>query len=103
MPDARAPIRPSLFYKQSCPPCRQLSRVAVALSLGHVRRVPLASEEAAVLYHDYPQHRGQLMLRDGDEVRFGLAVLRALPRAVVRTWWRAARRAGRTLRAGGGA
>jgi len=96
-------IRPSLFYKDSCPPCRQLSRVAVTLSLGHVRRVPLSSEEANVLYQDYPDRRGQLMLRDGDDVRFGLAVLRALPRAVVRTWWRAARRAARVLQPGGGA
>ncbi len=88
-----AGIRPALFYKSTCPPCRQLSRVAVALSLGLVRRVPLSSPQAEALYARYPEHRGQLMLDDGGEVHFGLGVLRRLPQAVVRTAGRALRHA----------
>ena len=84
-------IRPSLFYKNSCPPCRQLSRVALVLSLGHIRRVPLDSSEAEVIYAQYPARRGQLMLRHGERVWFGLDVLRAIPMAVLRTWVRAVR------------
>jgi predicted DCC family thiol-disulfide oxidoreductase YuxK len=87
---AASAIRPSLFYKATCPPCRQLSRVAVGLSLGHIRRVPLESDEARALYDRYPEHRGQLMLRHGDRVWFGLDVLKAVPGAVLRTWRRAA-------------
>lgn len=79
-------IRPSLFYKNTCPPCRQLSRVALVLSVGHIRRVPLDSAEADIIYAEYPDKRGQLMLRHGARVWFGLDVLRAIPAAVVRTW-----------------
>ena len=82
-------VRPSLFYKNTCPPCRQLSRVALVLSLGHIRRVPLDSAEAEVIYAEFPDKRGQLMLRHGARVWFGLDVLRAIPMAVVRTWLRA--------------
>lgn len=82
-------VRPSLFYKNTCPPCRQLSRVALVLSLGHIRRVPLDSAEAEVIYAEYRDKRGQLMLRHGARVWFGLDVLRAIPMAVVRTWLRA--------------
>src|SRR4051812_20610176 len=84
-------IRPSLFYKKGCPPCRQLSRVALVLSLGHIRRVPLDSAEAEAIYAGYPDKRGQLMLRHGARLWFGLDVLRAIPMAVVRTWLRALR------------
>lgn len=93
MTELTSSIRPSLFYKATCPPCRQLSRVAVALSLGLVRRMPLSSEQAEQIYASHPQHRGQLMLRDGTEVYFGLRVLRRLPHAVVRTAIRAIRHA----------
>jgi predicted DCC family thiol-disulfide oxidoreductase YuxK len=82
-------IRPSLFYKDTCPPCRQLSRVALVLSLGHVRRVPIRSEEAEAFYASYPEQRGRLVLRHGADVWFGLDVLKAIPGAVLRTWGRA--------------
>src|SRR5690348_10875340 len=89
--EARVAVRPSLFYKDTCPPCRRLSRIAVALSLGHLRRVPLRSEEAKALYARYPDNRGKLMMRHGEDVWFGLDVLKAIPGAVMRTWGRAVR------------
>jgi hypothetical protein len=75
--------RARLFYDDTCPPCRKLSRLAVVLALGTVRRVPLGSAEAARLHADHPQWAGQLLLlrptRRGDRAHLGLRVFAALP------------------------
>jgi hypothetical protein len=81
---------PALFYKESCPPCRIMSRLAVILALGLIRRIPLDSREAAELYALYPGHEGQLVLVDGSRVSFQRMVYAALPVCVVRRLMRAA-------------
>jgi hypothetical protein len=86
---AREAIRPSLFYKDWCWPCRRLSWVALLLSLGHVRRVPMSSAEAAAFYAQYPHQRGRLVLIHGPQSWFGANALKAIPWVVLKTWARA--------------
>ncbi|MEO1087725.1 MAG: hypothetical protein AAFY88_26120 [Acidobacteriota bacterium] len=75
--------RPTLFFKPTCPPCGWMSKLAVVLSLGVIRRVPIDSEEAAVIYRDHPGRDGQLMLREGRRVTFQRRVFAAVPRIIV--------------------
>lgn len=79
--------RRRLFYKSYCAPCRFLSRLAVILSLGAIRRVPLGSAEAAALHGEHPEWRGQLLMLDRDGVRIGPQVFRAVPLAVLSVYW----------------
>jgi hypothetical protein len=78
--------RPALFYKHDCPPCQWMSRLAVILSLGVIRRVPLDSAEAKELYRKFPEHEGQLVLIGVGRPVFGRMVFAALPRTVLVTW-----------------
>ena len=71
--------RPTLFYKPTCPPCRWMSKAAVVLSMGVIRRVPISSEEAAVIYREHPGREGQLMLRQGRRVSFQRRVFAEVP------------------------
>lgn len=80
--------RPTLTYKPTCPPCRWMSRLAGVLSLGVVRRVPVEGAEAEALYDRYPDHRGELVLRDGDDTWFQRRVFLAIPLVISRTWMR---------------
>ena len=81
--------RPRLLYRDTCPPCRALSWLALGLSLGTVRRVPLRSDEAAELYRRFPERRGQLVLAYGDRVAFGRWAVLGAPAMVLRAWWAA--------------
>lgn len=76
-------IRRHVFYRETCPPCRLLSRLAVLFSLGAIRRVPLGSGEAAALHVEHPEWRGQLLMLDGDAVYLGPRVCRAVPMAIL--------------------
>jgi hypothetical protein len=75
--------RPTLFYKNTCGPCGWMSRLAVVLSLGVIRRQPIDSAAAKALYARYPEHDGQLVLADGDRVTFGRRVFAEVPRVIV--------------------
>jgi hypothetical protein len=81
-------IRPALFFKETCPPCQWMSKLAVALSLGTIRRVPLGSDEARDLYARYPEHDGQLVLIERHHTTFGRLVFAAVPRVIITTWVR---------------
>jgi hypothetical protein len=96
-PAPAAVAQARLFFKETCPPCRALSRLAVAFSLGTMRRVPLGSEEAGALHRRHPHWRGQLLLIDGDRVHLGPEVFRAVPGVIARACWRGLRRAVRGL------
>jgi hypothetical protein len=76
-----------LFYQERCPPCRFLSRLVVILAAGAIRRVPLDSVEAAALYRERPEWRGELLMTGGGRVWTGTAVFQAVPRAVLAAWW----------------
>jgi predicted DCC family thiol-disulfide oxidoreductase YuxK len=78
--------RPHLFFDGHCPPCQWMSRLAVRLSLGTIRRVPLESAAAQRLYDRYPQARGQLVLLYRDHMYFGRPVFAALPPVVLGHW-----------------
>ncbi|MDP9611075.1 hypothetical protein JOF35_003352 [Streptomyces demainii] len=77
------PSGPVLFYKATCPPCRSLSRLAVIVSLGVIRRVPIGSDAGRALYARYPGHEGQLILLETRRVTFGRRVFAAVPRVIV--------------------
>ena len=76
-------IRRDVFYKEACPPCRLLSRLAVFLSFGAIRRVALESSEAAALHETHPEWRGQLLMLDGDAVHLGARVFGAVPLTIL--------------------
>jgi hypothetical protein len=75
--------RRDVFYQETCPPCRVLSRLAVLLALGAIRRVPLGSDEAAALHEEHPEWRGQLLMLDGETVHLGPRVFRAVPLTIL--------------------
>ena len=76
-----------LFYKNTCPPCRWMSKLAVILSLGTIRRVPIQGTEAATFYKNYPAHEGQLVLIQGHHITFGRKVFAGVPKCIVTAWW----------------
>lgn len=79
---------PRLFYKDSCPPCRWMSKLAVVLSCGTIRRIAISSIEARALYAIYPQHAGQLLLIEGSRLTAGRLVFAAVPATIVRAVFR---------------
>ncbi|MGB7922610.1 MAG: hypothetical protein WCF57_05140 [Pyrinomonadaceae bacterium] len=79
--------RANLFYKSTCPPCRWMSRLAVILSFGIIRRTPVSSAEAKALYQQYPEHDGQLILTYPHGVAFGRMVFAAVPLVVLKGGW----------------
>lgn len=83
-PSAR---RPKLFYKSTCPPCCWMSRLAVILSFGIIRRVAISSAEAKTLYRQYPEHEGELVLIHPHGVTFGRKVFAAVPLVVLTGGW----------------
>lgn len=85
--------RRELFYRETCPACRGLARLAELLALGAVRRVALGSDEGRELHERHPEWRGQPLLIDGDHVALGPRVLRALPRVVAAVYAERLRRA----------
>ncbi|RKH56652.1 hypothetical protein [Corallococcus llansteffanensis] len=72
--------RPVLLYRGSCPKCRLLSRLAVLAALGSLRRIPIGSDEADLLYRRHPGTEGQLALFHGDRLATGPGVI---PRALL--------------------
>jgi hypothetical protein len=68
-------MRPTLLYRATCGKCRVLSAAAVALTLGLVRRVPLASPEALGLYERHRVRPGKLALVTGRGMRTGWRVV----------------------------
>ena len=85
--DGMARRRPHLFFDGHCPPCRWMSRLAVRLSLGSIRRVPLDSADARALYEAYPHARGQIVLLYRHHMSFGRPVFAALPLVVLTHWF----------------
>lgn len=53
---------PLLIYRDTCPKCRFLSRLAVMLSLGSIERVSLVSARAQGLTQEHPEIEGKLTL-----------------------------------------
>jgi predicted DCC family thiol-disulfide oxidoreductase YuxK len=84
------PARFRLLYNASCPPCRTLSRLAVAMSLGAIRRVALDAPETVALRARHPAWRSELLLIDDVTGRawIGPAVFAAVPRAILAALWR---------------
>lgn len=80
-PGSRA--RFTLVYDAGCPPCRTLSRLAVVLSLGTIRRVAGETPQAAALRARHAARRGELLLTDGARAWTGPAVFAAVPRAIL--------------------
>jgi hypothetical protein len=83
----RSARRPKLFYKSTCPPCCWMSRLAVILSFGIIRRLAISSAEAKTLYRQYPEHEGQLVLVHPHGVTFGRKVFAAVPLVVITGGW----------------
>ncbi|MGH1386567.1 hypothetical protein [Kordia sp.] len=83
----KRPIRARLFYKSTCPPCKWMSKLATILSLGTIKRISIYGEEAETLYQQYPDHRGQLVLKVGKKVTFGRSVFAEVPRCIVMAWF----------------
>lgn len=83
-----------LFFKRQCPPCVVLSRLAVVLSLGAVRRVPLDAAQARDFYAQHPALEGMPVLVHGGRVAAGPAVFLALPRVVAARAWQRLRALG---------
>lgn len=79
--------RPLLLYAGSCPKCRFLSWLVVALSLGVVRRVPLERPEWKRFYEvDHPEARGYpVLFRRGRPV-LGARVFWMVPVVLIETW-----------------
>jgi len=86
--------RAALFFKRQCPPCAFVSRLAVVLSLGVIRRVPLDSAQARDFYAQYPALEGMPVLVHGARVVAGPAVFLAIPRVVAVRWWQRLRALG---------
>jgi hypothetical protein len=63
--------RPALLYRATCPKCRLLSGMIVALSCGWVRRVPVVAPEAMQLYARFGQPAGRLALLYHGDFRTG--------------------------------
>jgi len=80
-------LRPTLFYKSTCPPCRWMSRLSVVLSLGIFRRIAINSAEAKELYSRYPDQRGKLVLIHPYGVTFGRKVFAVTPFAILMVAW----------------
>lgn len=85
-PAPSADRRPVIVFKAGCPPCQWMSRLAVILSVGAIRRVALEAEEAQRLYARHPQATGQIVLLYRDRMSFGRPVFAALPGVVLRHW-----------------
>jgi len=79
-------VKPTLYYKPTCPPCRWMSALAEILALYQLRRVPVTGAEARAVYDRYPEHRGQLVLIAGPRVWFQRAVFAAVPFIIVMAW-----------------
>lgn len=68
---AETSARPLLLYRATCPKCRLLSALVVAVSLGWVLRVPAQSSYAARLYARFGQSPGGLALIYGGAYHAG--------------------------------
>jgi len=72
-----------LFYRATCPRCRWLSRVALVLALGRIRRVPLGSPEAEALVREGRLPRGKLAFVGRGGTGLGWGVVPAMAAAVL--------------------
>lgn len=68
---------PVLVYRGTCPKCRMLSRLAVLLSAGSLRRVPLDAPEAELLHSLYPDSQGRIAVFGHGIVAYGGKALSA--------------------------
>jgi predicted DCC family thiol-disulfide oxidoreductase YuxK len=84
------PARFRLLFNANCPPCRTLSRLAVAMSLGAIRSVALDAPETTALRERHPAWHGELLLADDATGRawIGPSVFAAVPRAILAALWR---------------
>lgn len=78
--------RAILLYRGTCPKCRFLSRLAVALSAGTLRRIPIDSDAATALYRRIPQSDGRLALFSASGVTTGWRVVPAGVRVLLSAW-----------------
>ncbi|HVS00366.1 MAG TPA: hypothetical protein VMW27_27315 [Thermoanaerobaculia bacterium] len=83
--------RPLLYYSETCPRCRLLSRIVGWLSLDTLRRVPMDYWEAVDFYRENPRYAGKLVLFHDRGVTVGGGVFLAVPWLIVKTWLGAAR------------
>lgn len=74
-----------LFYRATCPRCRVLSRVALVLALGRIRRVPLDSPEADVLVREGRLPRGKLAFVGRGGTGLGWGVVPVMAAALLTT------------------
>lgn len=81
-----AASRPLLLYRATCPRCRRLSRMVVALSGGAIQRIANDSDEARAIYaaHDAPV--GKLALRYRGRWHVGRRVFAVTWAAIARAW-----------------
>ncbi len=82
--------RPVLLYRQTCWKCRLLSRVALGLSLGGVKLIPLESKLADDLYDRVPESRGKAVLIYRDQVNYGIGMCLWFPLVSFHYWIREA-------------
>ena len=64
-----------LLYRSTCPKCRALSLAIVLLSLGWVRRLPLASVDAVKLYNAHSMRPGKLAVAGYGRMFAGWSVI----------------------------
>lgn len=77
--------RSMLLYRDSCPMCQRLSVVALAASLGTIRRVALSSAEATRLLAESPWAAGKVALVRHGEVYLGRRVPLGVARSLIGT------------------
>lgn len=78
-PRASSMISWTVYYKEHCRPCRSLSKLAVFLSGGTLRRASLNSQEARALHRIHPEWRGQLLMIENGRISLGSEVFYRLP------------------------
>lgn len=86
--NSRTELRSRLFYKSTCPPCSWMSKLVVLFSLGSIKRIPLNTHQAKIIYRQHTEYEGQLMLQNGKRITFGRSVFAMVPWCIVTTWWR---------------
>ena len=78
----------AIMYRDTCKKCRLLSWVAVILSLGVLRRIPISSDQAQILYEAHPESRGKLLLVLDHHVITGSQVIWRFPTVLPFWLWR---------------
>jgi hypothetical protein len=64
-----------------------MSKLAVILSFGTIKRIPISGKEAEAIYQNFPGERNKLMLQVGHDFIFGRTVFVHVPRCIIFIWW----------------